>query len=103
MLGLAVFLTDLVRRVELALTVEIPPTVGQHRNGLWAGHDRQPFVGAISAVPQLIRSIPSLVLGPGIPVRLTRQAAKVQGRRSGRTPESSAMDGNLTASAQVWR
>jgi hypothetical protein len=52
---------------------------------------------AISAMPQLVRSLAALALGPGITARGMRQAAKLQGRHSGRVPESSAMDGNLTA------
>ena len=58
---------------------------------------------AVSAIPQLVRGIPALALGSGIPARMTRQAAKLSGRHSGRMPESRAMDGNLTASAEVRR
>jgi hypothetical protein len=38
---------------------------------------RQASVEATSAIPQLVRSIPALALGPGIAARLTGQAAKL--------------------------
>jgi predicted RNase H-like HicB family nuclease len=43
---------------------------------------------SMSAIPQLVRGIPALALGPGIPARMIRQAAKLSGRHSGRMPES---------------
>jgi hypothetical protein len=58
---------------------------------------------ALSALPQLVRSMAFLALDSGIPDRMKRSAAKLQGRHSGRMPESSGMDGTLTASTEVPR